>query len=70
MNTYNVKIIREAGGNPFTGQVVGYAEQSFEIDAIDIKAAYSLSYLVCTLKFSGQIRRTFINGEEYFNERY
>ena len=70
IKTYSVKVIREPGDNPLTGQFVGYDEQSFEVDANSIRAAYSLSHLVCTIKFSGQIRRTYINGEEYFDERF
>lgn len=70
IKTYSVKVVRNPGENPLTGQFVEYDEQSFDIDATSVRAAYSLSYLVCTLQFSGQLRRTFINGNEYFNERY
>ena len=68
--TYYIKVVRESGENPLTGQYMNYGEQSFEVDAISIKAAYSLSHLICTLPFKGQLRRTFIDGEEYFDERY
>ncbi|MFD2574632.1 hypothetical protein ACFSUS_28630 [Spirosoma soli] len=70
VKTYSVKVVREPGENPLTGQPMEYDEQSFEVDATSVKAAYFLSHLVCTLRFSGQLRRTFINGQEYFDERY
>lgn len=68
VKAYNVKVVREPGANPLTGQLIGYDEQTFEVDATSVQAAYSLSHLVCTLRFSGQLRRTFIDGEEYFDE--
>lgn len=70
IKTYSVKVVREPSKDPLTGQIVEYDEQTFEIDAASAKAAYSLSQFVCTLRFSGQLRRTFINGQEYFDERY
>ncbi len=70
IKTYTVKVLREAGNDPITGEFVEYGEQSFNVDATNSKAAFSLSYFVCTLRFLGQLRRTFINGKEYFDERF
>lgn len=70
IKTYNIKVVRESSENPFTRQVVEYEEQSFEVDATSPKAAYSLSHFICTLQFSGQLRRTFIDGQEYFDDRF
>ncbi len=70
IKTYKVKVIRESGENPITGQLVPYDEQSFDVDAINVHSAYSISIMICTLQFTGQLRRTFINEEEYFNIRY
>ena len=70
IKTYTVKVIRESGENPLTGQSVSYDEQSFDVDATSVRSAYSLSHLVCTIQFTGQLRRTLINGEEYFDEQY
>jgi hypothetical protein len=70
IKTYSVKVVREPGENPLTGEFVEYDEQSFDLDATSVRAAYSLSHLVCTLRFSGQLRRTFVDGHEYFDERY
>lgn len=70
IKTYSVKVIREAGENPLTGQYISYDEQAFNLEATSIRSAYSLSRSVCTLQFTGQLRRTFVNGEEYFDERF
>lgn len=70
IKTYTVKVIREPGNNLITGQMVQYEEQLFEVDAVSVQAAYKVSYLVCDIKFTGQVRRTIIDEQEYFNERY
>lgn len=69
-NTYKVKIIREPSNDPITGLFYEYAEQEFEIKAPNLFAAYVKSQRIDTIVFRGQLRRTFINGAEYFDERY
>lgn len=68
--TYNVRVVREASADPIAGQVYDYAEQSFIIGAESPQLAHRLANRLCTLTFRGQIRRTFINGEEHFDESY
>lgn len=70
IQTYKVKLVREGGNEPISGLFYSYAEQEFEVDATSRSNAYKLSHLLCEIQFRGQTRRTFINGEEYFNERY
>ncbi|GAB3550957.1 hypothetical protein [Spirosoma fluminis] len=70
VKTYTIKVIRVAGHEPNTGKYFEYAEQEFAVDAASQRSAYELSHLVCEIPFRGQIRRTFINGEEYFDEKY
>ncbi|GAB2546668.1 hypothetical protein [Spirosoma aerophilum] len=70
LKTYLIKVVREAGKEPLSGAFYEYTEQEFEVDASSMKSAYQLSYLVCDIPFRGQIRRTLINGEEYFNEEF
>lgn len=70
VKTYRVKIVREAGSGPVSGQFYNYAEQEMDIDATTPKNAYQVSLLACEIPFRGQIRRTFIDGEEYFNEEF
>jgi hypothetical protein len=70
VRTYHVKVVREAGPNPITGECWPYEEQEMNIDAISRQAAFVISELMHTLTFRGQLRRTFIDGEEYFDERY
>lgn len=69
IKTYSVKVIREAGTDPLSGQFYSYAEQEMNIDAISLRSAYQISLLSCSIQFSGQIRRTFIDKEEYFSEK-
>lgn len=67
--TYFVKVIREPGPEPITGNFYGRAEEDLEIEAPTITAAYRKSQILSTLCFRGQLRRTYINGTEYFDER-
>lgn len=67
---FKVKVVREPGANPVTGQFVEYSEQELEIEADTLQAAHKLADYLCTLSFSGQVRRTFINGKEHLDERF
>lgn len=68
--TYIVRVVREAGPNPISGKFYEYAEQTFNVKANSPQDAYKLANRICTLHFCGQLRRTFINGMEHFDERY
>ncbi|GAA4448735.1 hypothetical protein GCM10023189_07030 [Nibrella saemangeumensis] len=70
IKTYKIIIVREAGPDPVTGEVLGYAEEHITVDATSRQAAYELAQMLDTLKFRGQVRRTIIDGEEHFDERY
>ncbi|GAB3710155.1 hypothetical protein GCM10027592_46890 [Spirosoma flavus] len=70
INTYQVKVVREPGYDPSASVFYDYAEQEFEVEATSILAAYLKSEKESTLPFRGQLRKTFINGKEYFDERY
>ncbi len=65
-----MKVVRKPGNEPITGVFYDYAEQEFEVDATSVQAALTMSHIVCTLPLRGQFVRTFINGEECFDERY
>ncbi len=67
---YNVKIVREPGKDPLTGIYYEKEEQSFIIEAPNLLAAYLKSQKADTIVFRGQLRRTYIDGKEYFDERY
>jgi len=67
---YAVRVVREAAPDPITGKFYEYAEQTFDVEADSPQGAYKVANWVCTLHFSGQLRRTFINGAEHFDERY
>lgn len=62
IKTYQVKIVREPGDEPITGQFYEYAEEELEDDATSKLNAFKISQLVCSIPFRGQIRRTFIDG--------
>lgn len=70
LEKYFVKVIRELGTDPVTGEFVDRAEQNFEITAISTQEAYRKSHFLTSIQFKGQLRRTFINGSEYFNNRF
>ncbi len=70
IKTYSVKVVREPGNEPITSIFYEYAEQEFEVEATSFQSAFQLSQLLCNIKFRGQVRRTFIDGREYFDERY
>ncbi len=70
VKTYLVKVVREPGNEPISGMFYDCDEQEFEVDTTSLLSAYQLSHLVCDIPFRGQMRRTFIDGEEYFDKRY
>jgi hypothetical protein len=70
VNTYSVKVVREAGSNPITGKMVPYGEEEMTIDATSKQKAHEIAYLLFTLEFRGQPMRVFIDGEEHFDERH
>ncbi len=70
MNTYVVKVLREPGVDPLTGQFTPQCEELLTIGAESQDAAYRQSFRRSTLKFSGQVRKIFIDGVEYVNPRF
>jgi hypothetical protein len=68
---YVIKVVREAGHSPITGEYYENAEKSVEVWAKNKQDAYMKSQsIVVEIQFYGLKRRTFINGEEHFDERY
>ena len=70
MHTFNVMVIREAGPDPMTSEFLSGDQEDLSIEAVNVEEAFRRSQVMSTLKFRGQIRRTFIDGEEYFDSRY
>jgi hypothetical protein len=70
LQIYTVQVVREASPDPLTGKLYEYAEQTFDVEADRPQGAYKLANRICTLHFCGQLRRTFIDGAEHFDERY
>ena len=69
IKTYAVKVIRESGNDPLTGEITAPAEQELEIDATSTQAAHRIAQMMTTLKFRGQMMRVFIDGTEHLDER-
>jgi hypothetical protein len=69
MATYYVKVVRETGTSPF-GMHLDYAEETLTIEADNRDKAAALSRLKSSIKFMGQMRRTYIKqeGEMSFEE--
>lgn len=70
VKTYLIKVVREPGNEPINGVFYDHVEQEFEVNATSLLSAYKVSHLICDIPFRGQMRRTFIDGEEYFDEGY
>jgi hypothetical protein len=66
---YSVKIVREAGPEPITGQLYSLAEEYIQVDATSPQMAHLLAQRMTTLVFRGQTMRVFVDGEEHFDER-
>ena len=69
-SSFRVKVVREPGNDPITGFFYDLEEQEFEIEALNKLEAYNKSLQTDTISFRGQLRRTFIDGEEYFDPRH
>lgn len=69
IKTCNVKIVREPGSNPITGQIFDYAEEKMMIDAINLQQAHRIAQLLMTLQFQGQRMRMYIDGQEHLDEK-
>lgn len=67
---FKVRVVREEGPSPVTGEVYPYEEEELKIEATSPQMAFEISMMISKIKFRGQLRRTFINGEEYFDERH
>lgn len=67
---FEVLVIREAGADPLTGTYLEEARETLKITASDRQEALKKSLFLSKLSFRGQMRRTFIDGQEHFDERY
>lgn len=70
MTNYYIKIIRESGKDPLTNENYCEESQELEIIADNVEEAIKESYKYCTIVFRGQIRRTLVNGEDFYNEKF
>lgn len=69
VKSYKVLVIREGGDDPITGEYYEETEEFLEIDATSPQSALSISYALCTIPFRGQVRRTYIDGQECFSDK-
>lgn len=65
LKTFYVKVVREYGRSPVTGQVFDYAEEDFVVEATSPLSAHRIAQLLSTLEFRGQEMKVFINGVEH-----
>jgi hypothetical protein len=70
MDTYLIKVVREASNDPITGIFLKGEEETLTISATSEHEAYKQSLKKSNILFKGQMRKTFINGNEYFNPRF
>lgn len=69
MKRYSVVVVKESGVNPLTQEVTKRAEQGFQLYADSKQKAHLEAHRLCTLRFDVVTSRTFIDGEEHFDER-
>lgn len=69
MNTYSITIIREAGLDPVTNNMLEYKEENLLINSPNRQSAHRKAQAQTTIKFYGQTMKIFINGEEHFDEK-
>ncbi len=67
MEKYHIKVVRVAGG---LLEWLPFATEEFTVEARDKQEAFIKSQLLSTLKFRGQERRTYVNGELYLDLHY
>lgn len=70
VKSYKVLVVRESGKDPITGVYYEETEELLDIDATSPQSALSVSYILCTIPFRGQARRTYIDGKEYFSDKF
>lgn len=70
VSTYKVKVIRESGADPLTGEIYERLEEDITIDATSPETAVSTAHVLTTISFRGQLMRVFVDGEEFFDERF
>jgi hypothetical protein len=70
LKTYRVTIVRESGLEPLSGEYLQRLEETFDVQASTKEEVFRKSQFITSLKFRGQLRRTFIDGKEYFSEAY
>lgn len=70
MKAYRIKIVREPGADPLTGELYPMDKEEFFVEAASIRAAYVQAMANFKMNVKGQLLRFFIDGEEYFDERY
>lgn len=67
---YKVNILREPGDDPLTGEFYPFEHEELNIEATSEKSAYDIACTIFKMKVRGQLLRFFIDGKEYFDERY
>lgn len=67
---YKINIVREPGADPLTGEFYPFEHEELCIEATSAKSAYDIASATFKMKVRGQLLRFFIDGEEYFDERF
>ncbi|GAB3194067.1 hypothetical protein ABID22_000344 [Pontibacter aydingkolensis] len=67
---YIVNIIREPGEDPLSGEFYPFEHEELKIEATSIKSAYDIACAIFKMKVRGQLLRFFIDGKEYFDDRF
>lgn len=68
LQLFQVTVVREAGVSPVTGEFLGREEETLQIIAASEQDAYKRSLFLSQIRFSGQKRRTLVNGMDHFDE--
>ncbi|GAB3719636.1 hypothetical protein GCM10027592_63210 [Spirosoma flavus] len=63
METYSVQIVRKAGKNPITGEVITEESETLPIEAASVEDAYRWGNILHTLPMRGAEVEVYINGQ-------
>ena len=70
INLFKVKVVREQGEDPLTGEVLTRAEEDMTIQAVSPQAAYDIAQMMTSLTFRGQRMIVYVDGVEHRDERF
>lgn len=63
MKTYSVQVIRKAGSDPITGEVITEESETLPIQAASVEHAYRWGRILHTLPMRGALMEVYVDGQ-------